>query len=151
MPTFYHGKATSFTIQDLTSTARDISPTLREVSFPVTIDTPETTAFGSTAKTYVVGIKDARFSVSGMFDATASVGPDTVLSAIFGASGPTSGGDSGQTGFGFVYSPSGTTVGLVKYTGRAHLTSYQVQGSVSDMVAFSADFQVTGAVFRSNY
>jgi hypothetical protein len=151
MPTFYHGKSTSFTIQDLTSTARDISPTLREVSFPVTIDTPETTAFGAEFKSYVVGIKDGRFSCSGMFDATASVGPDVIFDAIYGEAGPTSGADSGLSGFGFVYGPSGTTATRVKYTGRVHLTNYQIQGSVSDMVAFSADFQVTSLVQRGTY
>lgn len=148
---FFHGKNTYFSIEDLTSTERNLSTFLREVSFPRTLDTPETTAFGSTAKSYVVGLVDSRFSISGMFDPTATTGPDAVLNAIYGQTGPTSGGDSGTTGFDFVYGPAGNTATYIKYSGKAHLTSYQVQGSVSDMVAFSADFQVTGAVTRGAF
>jgi hypothetical protein len=154
MPTFHHGRSTVFKISDMTSTLVDISSTLREVSFPITIDSPETTAFGSSFKSYVVGIKDGRFSCSGMYDTTATTGTDAVLSAIFGQQFPSSGANQNgavSIGFAFEYLPAGTPVGPTKprYTGYVHLVNYQVQGSVADMVAFSADFQVTSAVTRA--
>jgi hypothetical protein len=39
----------------------------------------------------------------------------------------------------------------VKYTGEAILTSYSISNPVADVVTFSADFQVTGAVTRGTY
>lgn len=153
MPTFHHGKSTYFAISDMTSTLTDISGALREVSFPVTIDSPETTAFGSTFKTYVVGIKDGRFSISGMFDSAAS-GADETLNAIYGQDYPSSGADAAGAngpGFAFNYGPYGNASGAIKYSGRVHLVSYQVQGSVGDMVAASCDFQVTSAVTRGTF
>jgi hypothetical protein len=134
MPTFRHGRNTTFWIQASGGTLTNISDTLRDVSMPISLDTPETTAFGSTVKTYVVGIKDARFSISGMFDATV----DALLQGIFGL----------ETARTWEYGPEGSTTGRIKYSGSAYLTSYQVQGSVSDMVAASCEFQVTGPVTR---
>lgn len=144
---FQHGRKSFFSIEDMSSTARDLSSFLRDISFPTTLDTPETTAFGSTSKSYVVGLKDSRISVSGMYDPTATTGPDEVLDAIFGEERPSSGASSALEGFGFVYGPYGETG--VTYEGRAHLVNFQISGSVADMVGISADFQVTGAVTRN--
>lgn len=135
--TFRHGRNTFFSITDSGDTARDISTSLKDVSFPVTLDTPETTAFGSSVKTYVVGIKDGRFSCSGMFDATV----DGYLAGIYGLETPRS----------FVYGPEGSTTGRVKYSGSVILTSYNISGSVSDMVAASLEFQVTGDITRGTF
>lgn len=137
MPTFRHGRLTAFKIEDSGSTLRSIGDALRDVSFPITVDTPETTAFGSLVKTYVVGIKDARFSCSGMFDATY----DGYLQGIFGL-------EASRT---FEYGPEGEVTGRVRYTGEAFLTSYQIAGTVSDMVSASAEFQVTGPITRNTW
>lgn len=137
MPTFRHGRGTIFKITDAGSVLRDISDALREVSFPVTLDTPDTTAFGSTVKTYVVGIKDAKFTIAGMFDATY----DGYLQGIFGFA----------TARAFEYGPEGSTAGMVKYTGAAFLVNYNIRGSVSDMVSASVDFQVSGEITRTTF
>lgn len=137
MPTFRHGRNTVFKVQDAANTLTDISPVLKDVSLPISADTPETTAFGSTNKTYVIGIKDGRFSCSGMYDATV----DALLSGIFGF----------ETARTFEYGPEGSTTGRVKYTGSVFLTSYSVSGSVADMVAASCEFQVTGALTRTTW
>ena len=70
MPTFVHGKSTNFQLDDTSGTIRDISDTITSVDFPETLDTAETTAFGSSAKSYIVGLTDATISVSGIWDAT---------------------------------------------------------------------------------
>jgi hypothetical protein len=137
VPTFFHGRNTVFKITDATATLQDISDTLREVNFPITLDTPETTAFGSTVKTYVVGIKDAKFTCSGMFDPTT----DGILEGIYGLAGGTA----------FEYGPSGSLTGEVKYTGVAILVNYGIRGAVNDMVAATVDFQVTGPITRGTY
>ena len=135
MPTFAHGKSTDFALDDTGGSSRNISNTLTDVSFPQTIDTAETTAFGSSNKSYIVGLKDGSFSVSGIWDATV----DGYLSGTAPASRS------------FIYGPAGSTGGNVKYTGEAIMTNYSVSNPVGDVVTYSLDLQITGAVTRGTY
>ena len=137
MHTFRHGKSTVFKVDNSGGTLTDISNTLTDVSFPQSVDTAETSAFGSSAKTYVVGLTDATISVSGMFDATV----DAHLNGILGQAATVS----------FEYGPEGSTSPNVKYTGECILTSYEKSGAIGDMVSYSAEFQVSGAVTRGTY
>ena len=137
MPTFRHGKSTVFKVDNAAGTLTDISNTLTDVSFPQSVDTAETSAFGSSAKSYVVGLSDATLSVSGNYDATV----DAQLAAVLGQAASLS----------FEYGPEGSTAGQVKYTGESILTSYEKSGAIGDVVTFSAEFQITGAVTRGSY
>lgn len=137
MPTFRHGKSTVFKVDNNAGSLTDISNTLTDVSFPQSVDTAETSAFGASAKSYVVGLSDATLSVSGNFDATV----DAHLAAIVGKADSVS----------FEYGPEGSTAGFVKYTGEALLTSYEKSGAIGDVVTYSAEFQVTGAITRGTY
>ena len=137
MPTFTHGKATVFKVDNSSGSLTTISDVLTDVSFPQTIETAETTSFGSNAKTYIVGLSDATISISGNFDTTV----DTHLSAVLGQAATLS----------FEYGPEGSTAGDAKYTGECLMTSYEKSGAVGDVVTFSAEFQVTGAVTRGTY
>ena len=137
MPTFRHGKSTVFKVDNNAGSLTDISNTLTDVSFPQSVDTAETSAFGASAKSYVVGLSDATLSVSGNFDATV----DAHLAAIVGKADSVS----------FEYGPEGSTAGYVKYTGEALLTSYEKSGAIGDVVTYSAEFQVTGAITRGTY
>ena len=135
MSTFVHGKSTDFAIDDTGGSSRNIANTLTDVSFPQTIDTAETTAFGSSNKSYIVGLKDTTISVTGLWDATV----DGYLSGTEPASRS------------FIFGPAGSTGGNVKYTGEAIMTNYSQGNPVGDVVTFTADFQVTGAVTRGTY
>ena len=135
MPTFVHGKSTFFSIDDTGGTVRDISDTLTSVDFPETIDTAETTAFGATSKSYIVGLRDATISISGLFDAT--------VDGYFIGTEPATRS--------FVFGPAGNTSGYVKYSGECILTSYSVSSPVADVDTFSADFQVTANVTRGTF
>lgn len=135
MPTFVHGKSTDFALDDTGGTSRNISDTLTDVSFPQTIDTAETTAFGSSNKSYIVGLKDGSFSVSGIWDAT--------VDGYISGTEPTSRS--------FIYGPAGSTGGNVKYTGECILTNYAVSNPVGDVVSYTLDLQITGAVTRGTY
>lgn len=135
MPTFAHGKSTDFALDDTGGSSRNISDTLTDVSFPQTIDTAETTAFGSSNKSYIVGLKDTTISVSGIWDATV----DGYISGTEPATRS------------FIYGPAGSTGGNVKYTGECIMTNYAVSNPVGDVVTFSIDLQVTGAVTRGTY
>ena len=137
MPTFRHGKSTVFKVDNSGGTLTDISNTLTDVGFPQTVDTAETSTFGSSAKSYVVGLTDSSLSIAGNFDATV----DAHLAGILGQSASVS----------FEYGPEGSTAGYVKYTGEAYLTSYEKSGAIGDVVSYSAEFQVTGAITRGTY
>jgi len=137
MPTFRHGKSTVFKVDNSSGTLTNISDTLTDVSFPQSVDTAETSTFGSSAKSYVVGLTDSTVSISGNFDATV----DAHLAGILGQAASVS----------FEYGPEGSTNGFVKYTGECYLTSYEKSGAIGDVVTYSAEFQVTGAVTRGTY
>ena len=135
MPTFVHGKSTNFSLDDTGGTSRDLSDTLTSVDFPETIDTAETTAFGATSKSYIVGLRDATISVSGLWDAT-------VDGYIIGTEPAT------RT---FIFGPAGSTGGNIKYTGECILTNYAVSNPVGDVVTYSIDLQCTGGVTRTTF
>jgi hypothetical protein len=137
MPTFRHGKNASFKVDNSGGTLTDISNTLNSVTFPREIETLETTSFGSSTRSYVVGFSDATVSIEGSFDATV----DAHLAGILGQEASVS----------FEYGPEGTTAGQVKYTGEALMTSYETSAGVGDIVTYSAEFQVTGAITRGTF
>lgn len=137
MPTFRHGKNTDFQIQDAGGVLRTISNVLKDVSMPRQIDTAETTAFTSGAKTFVIGIPGATFSISGMFDLTV----DGYLNGIYAM----------EAARNFVYGPEGPTTTRRKFTGACYLTDYSLSGSVSDMVGFTGQFQISDAVTATVY
>jgi len=137
MPTFRHGKNAVFKVDNSGGTLTDISNTLNSVSFPREIETLETTSFGSSNRSYVVGFTDATISIEGSFDATV----DAHLAGILGQEASVS----------FEYGPEGSTAGYVKYTGECYLTSYETSAGVGDIVSMTAEFQVTGAITRGTY
>lgn len=130
MPTFRHGRGTRILVSEF-----DLSTYFKDASMASTVDTPESTAFQSDTKTYVVGMTDGRFSLGGMFSGDAN-GVDEVFSAAFGDETPVI----------FTYAPEGLAVGRKVWGAAAIETSYGISGSVSDIVAVSAEFQGTGGV-----
>ena len=135
MPTFVHGKSTDFELDDTSGTSRSLANTLTSVDFPETIDTAETTAFGATSRSYIVGLRSATISVSGLWDAT-------VDGYIIGTE---------PASRSFIFGPAGSTGGNVKYTGECILTNYSISNPVGDVVTYTLDLQVTGNVTRGTY
>lgn len=134
---FVHGRTTDFRIDNSGGVLTDISAYCDNVDFPQVVETAETTTFGDASKDYIVGLRDATISIGGKWDAVL----DAVLAPILGQAASVS----------FQYGPAGSTLTNIKYTGECFCTSYQVTGAVGDVVTFSAEFQVTGAVTRGTY
>lgn len=137
MPTFRHGKSAVFKVDNSGGSLTDISNTLNSVSFPREAEVLETTSFGSSDRSYVVGFKNQTVGVEGSFDATV----DAHLAGILGQEASVS----------FEYGPEGSTSGFTKYTGECLMTSYETSAGIGDIVSYSAEFQITGAVTRSTY
>lgn len=101
----------------------NMSPYLRNVQAPFTVDTAETSTFGNLYKTYVPGLEDGSISVDGIYDGAANA-VDQVFEAAMSGTGEDIftlciQGDNtrGQPGFGF----SATT------------TNYQVTAGIGDV------------------
>ncbi len=134
---FVHGKDSTFKLDNASGSLTDISAYVNSVDFPQTVDLAETTTLGDDNKEYIVGLKDATISIAGAWDSTA----DDILGAVVGQASSLS----------YEYSPEGTASGKVKYTGEAFITSYSTSSPVGDVVGFSADLQVSGAVTRGTH
>ena len=134
---FVHGKNSVFKLDNASGSLTDISAFVNNVDFPETADVAETSVLGASNKTYLAGLKDANISLAGFFDATA----DAIFGAVIGQSATLS----------FEYSPEGTASGKIKYTGECILTNYALSSPVGDVVAYSGDLQVSGAVTRGTH
>ena len=131
MPTFRHGKNVNVFLDEY-----DFSTYFNNVSASTTIDTAETSAFGTSAKTYVLGHRDGTVSLSGMFEATASTGTDQYFASALGSA----------TKIKLIVAPEGHSNGAGAILLQADDTSYEVSSAIADIVQASAEFQSTDAV-----
>lgn len=128
MPTFTHGKSTRVLLDKY-----DATYWLRDAQWANAVDVAETSAFGSTAKTYVVGQNGFTMQMNGMYDETASTGFDAVASNLLGQ----------ETSIVTAIAPRNTDAGNKVWACQGYITAYQVQGTVGDMV--SAGVQIQGS------
>jgi len=131
MPTFRHGKNVNVFIDEF-----DFSTYFNDVSASTTVDTAETSAFGTSAKTYVVGHRDGTVSLGGMFEGTASTGTDEFFDNALG----------NATKALVIVAPEGHSNGAGAIMLEADDTSYEVSSAIADIVQASAEFQSTDAV-----
>ena len=140
---FVHGVVEVFKLDDSAGTLRDLSTYLTNIDHPREQSSPESTTFqvAGRARTFIVGLNGATISISGLYDSTATTGPDVVLSGNIGK----------LTTSTYEYGPEGSTTGLVKYTGECILNNYSISGPVDGIVTFAADLQITGVVTRTTF
>lgn len=118
-------------------TAVDISTSVKSVKFPREADEQESTTFqGNGSKAFLVGLLSATISVEGNY----STSVDAQLAALLGVDGVA-----------FEYGPEGSTTGMSKYTGLCILTKYEPPSQVGQLLTFTAEFRITGAVTRAAY
>lgn len=140
---FRHGKNAVLKLDNSAGTLVDLSAYLDEISMPRSVETGETTTFnGTSAKTYITGLSDATISLGGKFDSTADAHFTGILTALLAGT---------IDSVSFEYGKEGSTAGRVKYSGEALLTSYEISSPVADVVTFSAELQVTGAITRGTW
>lgn len=131
MPTFRHGKTTTVLVNQY-----NLSAYLNEATPSQSIDTGETTTFGSSAKTYIPGLRDGTISCSGLYEAASTDAVDTVLQATI-----TGSGDDVLT-----IATEGNTTGRRAQLAAVDTTSYEVSAAVADVVSVKAEFQVDGGI-----
>jgi hypothetical protein len=127
---FIHGKSSQ-----VLHGAYNLGAFLNDASASADVEVAETTSFGSSAKTYLVGLRDGTVSASGMFDG-ASGAVDEVLSASIGS----------DTLAPVTIGYNGTTLGNRVTILKAKTTSYEVSTPVGDVVAVSYSAQADGGL-----
>ena len=127
---FIHGKSSQ-----VLHGAYNLGAFLNDASASADVEVSETTSFGSSAKTYLVGLRDGTVSASGMFDG-ASGAVDEVLSASIGS----------DTLAPVTIGYNGTTLGNRVTILKAKTTSYEVSTPVGDVVAVSYSAQADGGL-----
>lgn len=150
MPTFIHGKNSTFAISAAgTQTSLiDISTALKEINFPRQIDMAETSAFGNSYKTYIQGLSDATISVSGQWATGSATQVDDLLSGLIGVTTDTNfaygpNGWGGTTGTSPTFTAFLATTAKPLIYGACYLSSYEITGSIGDIVSVSAEFQMS--------
>lgn len=138
---FVHGKGGVFKIDNAAGTLQTLTAYIDQWSISQTVDTAETTTMGSEVKTYLSGQSDGTVSVSGLYDSTASTGPDVTLAGLIGL----------ETTSTFELGPEGGTTGKIKYSGECFLTGYEITVASQDVSKFTADFQCTGAITKGTF
>lgn len=142
MPTFVHGKNGYLQLDNSSDSLVDLSAYCDDISFPQEVSADETTTFGATDKSYIVGLGDAKLSFSGKLDATLDSHMQGVIAALKAGTLTTASG---------VFGPAGSASGKIKYTFESIVTSYEVSEKVSDVAEFKAELQITGTVTRTTF
>lgn len=137
-----HGKSTFVSLANVAGTAVDMSEDMNQAGISRSVDTADASGFGTVAKKYVAGLEDATASWSGFF----TPAQDAVLHALVGALAA----DTIQSTE-MVYGPGGDGTGKVKYTQQVIITSYEVTGSVGDLVSANVSMQRTGPTTRATF
>jgi len=145
----------------------NISQYLNDLSLPIAIEPSETTTFSQAGvKTYIVGLKGYTITFSGMYDPTASTttlsnasttgGLDQIMTDLIAwqDNANTINGVYTPNFVSFIYGPStpGAFTGQApapQYYGQGIITKYDLKTSVSGVVTFDSEIQVTGAVTRT--
>lgn len=128
MPTFRHGRATALLVD-----AGDLAQYFRDATLSRSVDLAETSTYGTFDKTYVVGMRNAQLSLSGLWDGSANA-VDERLAAILGADPLVV----------VTYGPEGLTLGRRTLVMNAEEANYEVGSPYNDVVAISADFTASG-------
>lgn len=137
-----HAKNSVFAVDDSGGTLRTITAHIDNVSgLPGAGQLSEVTAFGDLGEKFIRGIEGTTFTVSGVFDNTASTGSITVLNGL----------RTTETTSSFEYGPEGSTSTKIKYSGECWLESLTVDSSVKDAVKFSATFRLDSVVTVGTY
>ncbi len=101
---FFESKVSKFQIDDTGSVLRDLSAYITDVRrLPGPRPLNEVTALGDSGARFIPGLEDVTIRVNGMFDDTATSGPDAVLGPL----------RTHTSAVDFEYGPEGTGTGVL--------------------------------------
>lgn len=127
---FKHGRWAEISVNSV-----PLSTFCDSADLSIDIDTADTTTFGSTWKTNVVGVAGGKVELKGMYDPTDTTGPIVVLTALIGADA-----------FPVLLYPGGNDTDQISHGFDAILTAYSESSPVGDKVTFSASLLADGEI-----
>ena len=140
--TFFDSKVSKFLLDDTGGTQRDLSAYITEIrGLPGPRALNEVTALGDSGAKFIPGLQDTPFTLTGMFDDTATSGPDAVLGPL----------RTHTAAVDFEYGPEGSGTGDVKYSGTCWVVSYDLRSRVGRLVEWSVRLQVEDTVARGTF
>jgi hypothetical protein len=104
------------------------------VEFTRSADSHDVTTFGNDSHRKQGGLLDGTATISGIYDNTASTGPQAVLGPIIG------------TVVELIYRPEGTGSSLPERTVDVLVVNYQESSPVADMVTWTCEVEFDGDV-----
>lgn len=135
-----HGKDSQVFLDDSGGTPRDLTSFVTSIDTSWTRDVSQTTTMGNDAHSYVGGLQDGTFTLSGRFDNGGTATPDQWMVGLLQAAGSVTAT--------FTILAGGSAAGLPYDRGECYITDYSRSDPYDDVVTWSADFQVTGGVTR---
>lgn len=127
-----HGKLTVLKVG-----ANDISPSTKTSNFSGSADVHDTSGYGLTNRTKAGGMVDGTFTASGSYDIGATTGTPALLEGKEG------------TSFSLTRQVAGTGSGKPQEVFTGILSKFDVSAPFDDMVTWSAEWSVSGAVNRT--
>ena len=136
------GRASRFRIADAGGVMRDLSAHITEVSgLPGERALNEVTALGDSGARFIPAADSVAFTLRGLFDDAAQIGPDAVLGALRYHGAPTA----------FEYAPAGIAAGKARYSGSCWVAAYRLSSRAGEPVSWEATLQVDGGTTRGAY
>lgn len=136
-PTFRSGKGAYATITSATGGTINLSSGLDNASLDRMAAALKVTTFGKNDDVYIPGLRNATFTLSGIWASTY----EAQLAALMGS---TAGGA-------WVYGPESTANNRRKVSGSGVVTKYTVGAKVDDKVVMAIDVQCSGAITATTF
>lgn len=130
---FVHGKLSKVLVAQY-----DQSAFFNNVDMAWDVDTPESTVFGDSDRTYIAGLRNSTMSFTGFWSMTSGNAPDAVAPAALGAVAATL----------VSYGPDGLAQGDIVYSVQARYTNYSISAPVDGIVGITLDVQGTDRLAR---
>jgi hypothetical protein len=131
--TFVHGRGAVISIDGVAMTAYATS-----VTFTRTADSHDVTTFGASAKSYFAGLTDGKAKLEGVYDNTSVTGPGAKIRPLIGGQAVT-----------LIYRPEGTGTGKPSASVSVVPTQYEESVPIADMIKWTCDLQLSGAITDS--
>jgi hypothetical protein len=130
--TFVHGKDTYYTLN-----ATNISAYMNTSQIEKTSDSHNVTTYGQAAHVFKGGLLNSTGTIGGIYDSSTTSGPRFIIEPLVGSN------------VAWVERPEGTGAGKPARTGEVLVLKYTETRPVADMITWSCDLQVSGAITNS--
>jgi len=139
---FQPGYKSAFYLANAANALQNLSGFADNIGVPQTVQTLETSVFGTVSKAFITGLTDGdTISMSGPYDVTVH----TQLTALKAAQ------SAGSAAAGYIWGPGGSVASQARSAGSVWVAAYNVTSGVGGRVEYSATLQVTGAVVNSTF